>query len=259
MVAKGLSVAIAKGLKTDCIGRRVIYLPSVSSTMDIARQEAKKGAAAGTVVIAGEQTGGRGRLKRSWLTPQGNIALSIILYPETKSLPYLIMMASLAVCYSIESVAGVKALIKWPNDILIDGKKVCGILIENEVRGNKVAYSIVGIGINVALKVNDYAEVADTATSLKSERGKDDLRIKLIRALLEELDSLYVKLSDGKVIYEAWRDRLATLGKPVKAQSGSQVIEGIAEAVDEDGALVIRQADGTVTKVVAGDVTLRRK
>ena len=98
MVAKDLSAAIAKGLKTDCIGRRVIYLPSVTSTMDIARQEAQKGAAEGTVVIAGEQTGGRGRLKRSWLTPQGNIALSIILYPDTKSLPYLIMIASLAVC-----------------------------------------------------------------------------------------------------------------------------------------------------------------
>jgi BirA family biotin operon repressor/biotin-[acetyl-CoA-carboxylase] ligase len=256
MVAKGLSVAIAKGLKTDCIGQKVIYLPSVTSTMDIARQEAKKGAAAGTVVIAGEQTGGRGRLKRSWLTPQGNIALSIILYPDIKNLPYLIMMASLAVCYSIESVTGVKAQIKWPNDILIDGKKVCGILIENEVRGNKVAYSIVGIGINVALKVNNYAEIASTATSLKNESGKGDLRVKIIRALLQEFDKLYVKLPDSKVIYEAWRDRLVTLGKQVKAVSGNQVIEGIAETVDEVGTLLIREAEGTLRRVVAGDVTL---
>ncbi|MGD0779652.1 MAG: biotin--[acetyl-CoA-carboxylase] ligase [Dehalococcoidales bacterium] len=259
MVAKGLSVAIAKGLKTDCIGQKVIYLPSVTSTMDIARQEALKGAAAGTVVIAGEQTGGRGRLKRSWLTPQGNIALSIILYPDTKSLPYLIMMASLAVCYSIESVTGTKALIKWPNDILINRKKVCGILIENEVRGNKVAYSIIGIGINVNLKVNNYTEIANTAASLKNEPGKADLRVKIIRALLQEFDKLYVKLSDGKAIYETWRDRLVTLGQKVKATSGNQIIEGIAESVDESGALNIKGKDGKVTRVVAGDVTLRGK
>jgi BirA family biotin operon repressor/biotin-[acetyl-CoA-carboxylase] ligase len=227
--------------------------------MDTARGEALKGAAAGTVIIAGEQTGGRGRLKRQWLSPKGNIALSIILYPDIASLPYLIMITSLAVVKSIESVTGVKGQIKWPNDVLIDGKKVCGILIENQVRGNKVTYSIVGIGINVALKVNDYVEIASTAASLNNETGKADLRIKLIRALLKEFNSLYRQLPDGKAIYEQWQERLITLGKQVRAQSGNQVIEGIAEAVDEGGALVIRQADGTLTKVVAGDVTLRGK
>jgi BirA family biotin operon repressor/biotin-[acetyl-CoA-carboxylase] ligase len=257
MVAKDIAAAVTKALKTAIIGRKVIYLPSVTSTMDIARDKALKGSAAGTVVIAGGQTGGRGRLKRRWLTPEGNIALSIILYPEVKDLPYLIMIASLAVVTSIEAVTGVKGQIKWPNDILINGKKVCGILIENEVRGNKVAYSIVGIGINVSLKVNDYAEIANTATSLKNEFNKANLRIKLIRTLLKEFDLLYVKLPDGKAIYEAWRERLITLGKQVRAESGSQVIEGIAEAVDEDGALLIRGAERTLTKVVAGDVTLR--
>jgi len=258
MMVKDLSAAaITKGLKTRKIGRNVIYLPRAVSTMDIARQEALKGAAEGAVVVAGEQTGGRGRLKRSWLAPQGNIALSIILYPDIESLPYLIMIASLAVVNSIESVTGLKAGIKWPNDILIDGKKVCGILIENEVRGNKVTYSIVGIGINIDLKVTDHAEIATTATSLKNESGKDDLRNKIIRALLTEFKRLYLKLPDGKVIYEIWRDRLVTLGKKIRAESGNKIIEGVAEAVDEDGALVIREEDGKLTKVVAGDVTLR--
>ncbi|MBN1161112.1 MAG: biotin--[acetyl-CoA-carboxylase] ligase [Dehalococcoidales bacterium] len=250
---------IKRGLKTRCIGREVIYYTSLPSTMDAARDEALKGAKEGTVIIAGEQTGGRGRLQRAWLAPKGNVALSIILHPDIKSLPCLIMIASLSVVRSIESIASVKAGIKWPNDVLIGGKKTGGILIENEVVGNKVAFSIVGIGININLKVDDYNEIAETATSLKKESGKDDLRINIIRSLLEELERLYLSLPEGKPIYEAWRDRLVTLGKNVKAQSGSQVIEGIAEAVDESGALVIRGEDGRLTRVVAGDVTLRKK
>jgi len=227
--------------------------------MDTARREIKQGAAEGTVIIAGEQTGGRGRLKRAWLSPRGNIALSIILYPDITALPYLIMIASLAVAQSIETVAGKKTQIKWPNDILIDGKKVCGILIENEVKGNKAAYSIVGIGINVDLKVSGFSEIADTAASLTSEREKHDIRIKIIKALLTEFERLYLLLPDGKSVFEAWRARLVTLGQNVRATSTSQVIEGIAESVEESGALVIRGADGAVTKVVAGDVTLREK
>jgi BirA family biotin operon repressor/biotin-[acetyl-CoA-carboxylase] ligase len=250
-----LSIAIQKGLRTGIIGRKIIYLPSMPSTMDFARQEAQKGTSEGTVIITEEQTEGRGRLNRKWLTPKGNIALSIILYPTVTNLPYLIMIASLAVLQSIEKVTAIKGQIKWPNDILINEKKVGGILIENEVRGNKVAYSITGIGINVNLKVSDYAEIADTAASLK----KDTDRIKLIRALLVKFDNLYRRLPDRKPIYEAWRGRLITLGKHVKAQSGSHVIEGTAEAVDENGALIIRQVDGTLTRVVAGDITLKEQ
>jgi BirA family biotin operon repressor/biotin-[acetyl-CoA-carboxylase] ligase len=248
--------AIASGLKTTVIGQNIRYFPSVSSTMDEARREIRQGAKEGTVIIAGEQTGGRGRLKRAWIAPHGNIALSIILYPNTTSLPYLIMMASLAAAQSIESAAGVKTQIKWPNDILIGGKKVCGILIENEVKGNKAA-SIIGIGINVDLNVTEHAEIADTATSLKSESKKEDLRVSIIRRLLTEFERLYRQLPAGKPIYEAWRDRLQTLGKKVRATSGNRTIEGIAESVDESGALWIRDEGGEVRKVVAGDVTLR--
>ncbi|MDD5338895.1 MAG: biotin--[acetyl-CoA-carboxylase] ligase [Dehalococcoidales bacterium] len=250
-MAEDLATLIKTGLKTRFIGREIIYLPSVTSTMDAARDEALNGAAEGTVIIAGEQTAGRGRLKRRWLAPEGNISLSIVLHPDTKNLPYLIMIASLAVVKSIKRTAGAAGQIKWPNDVLIDGKKVCGILIENEMRGNNVAYSVMGIGINVSLKVNDYNEIAQTATSLFADR------IVLIRALLEEFDVLYQKLPDGNVIYKDWRNNLVTLGKKVKATWGKQIIEGVAENVDEDGALIIRGEDGTLTKVVAGDVTLQ--
>jgi BirA family biotin operon repressor/biotin-[acetyl-CoA-carboxylase] ligase len=259
-MAKELSpAAITRGLMTRFIGQKIIYFQSLPSTMDTAREEARRGAPEGTVIIAGEQTGGRGRMQRAWLSPRGNIALSIILYPDIASLPYLIMMASLAVAHSIESATGLKTQIKWPNDILIGGKKVGGILIENEVKGNKVAYSVTGIGINVDLKTTDYNEISTTATSLKAETNKAVPKIKLITSLLTEFERLYLLLPDTKPIYKAWRDRLVTLGEKVRATSGNQTIEGIAEAVDESGALMIRGENGKLTKVVAGDVTLRGK
>jgi BirA family transcriptional regulator, biotin operon repressor / biotin---[acetyl-CoA-carboxylase] ligase len=247
---------IMKDLKTRIIGREVLYYSSLASTMDTAREKAREGALEGTVVIAGEQTAGRGRLKRNWLSPKGNIALSIILRPDTKALPYLIMIASLAVTKSIETVTGQSTQIKWPNDILISGKKVCGILIENEIKGNKVAFAITGIGINTDFEVSVHEEIADTAVSLKSAPDKD-VRLELIKALLTEYDRLYLKLPDGKTIFEDWRTKLVTLGQRVKATWGTQVIEGVAEDVDEDGVLYIRETDGRLTKVVAGDVTLR--
>jgi BirA family transcriptional regulator, biotin operon repressor / biotin---[acetyl-CoA-carboxylase] ligase len=246
---------ISRGLKTRFFGRKIVYYPVLPSTMDAARQAARNGTPEGTVVIAGEQTAGKGRLNRAWLSPPGNIAMSIVLYPDIARLPYLVMIASLAVVYALEKTAGVKGQIKWPNDVLVDGKKVGGILIENEMKGNKVAFSTVGVGINVDLDVAAYPEIAATATGLR-DAPNDALKIKIIRSLLAEFERLYIKLPDGQDIFEAWRDRLVTLGKKVRATSANEVIEGIAQSVDESGALYIRGTDGNLTKVVAGDVTL---
>ena len=118
------SFTILRGLNTSLVGRNVIYYPTLASTMDTARLEARRGALEGTVVIAGEQTGGRGRLHRTWLSPAGNIALSIVLYPDLAGLPYLVMIASLAAARAVASVTGRKTEIKWPNDVLISDKKV---------------------------------------------------------------------------------------------------------------------------------------
>jgi BirA family transcriptional regulator, biotin operon repressor / biotin---[acetyl-CoA-carboxylase] ligase len=250
------SELISKGLKTGVIGRQILFYPTLPSTMDSARDLAREGVGEGAVVIAGEQTAGRGRLKRAWLSPGGNVALSIILQPDKKSLPYLVMIASLAVARSIEVVTSQKTQIKWPNDVLIGGKKVCGILIENEFNGNQAAFSIIGIGINTGLKVSSYQEIADTAASL-SPAPDLGLRLKMIHTLLTEFETLYVMLPDGRPIFKAWRRRLVTLGKKVKAAWGNHVIEGIAEDVDQAGALFIRDEWGESRKVVAGDVTLR--
>lgn len=257
MVEDSLSPAsITNNLVTRFIGQRVIYYSRLTSTMDVAKREAQQGAVEGTIIIADEQTAGRGRLKRAWLSPKGSIALSIILYPSLLYLPSLIMLASLAVVHSIESVIGLKSQVKWPNDVLVNGKKVCGILIESDVRGNMVDYTIIGIGINVNLRLSDFPEILPTATSLSNELGRGVSRLSLIRRLLVEIERLYLTLQTGGSIFEEWRDSLITLGKRIRLKSGKTIYEGIAESVASDGSLLLRQSDGGLTKIVAGDATL---
>ena len=255
MVGNSLSPAsVTCNLKTRFVGQRVIYYPSLASTMDMAKREAQQGAMEGTVIIADEQTAGKGRVKRVWLSPKGCVALSIILYPSVLHLPSLIMVASLAVARSIEVVTGLKPQIKWPNDVIIKGKKVCGILIKSEVTGDSVDFAIIGIGVNVNFRVSDFPEILPIATSLSDELGRDVSRLDIIRCLLVEIERLYLA---GGSIYEEWRDSLVTLGKRVQAKMGETTHEGIAESVARDGSLLLRHRDGSLTRIVAGDVTLR--
>jgi BirA family biotin operon repressor/biotin-[acetyl-CoA-carboxylase] ligase len=253
-----LSAELVKdGLETRFIGRRVVHLLCHSSTMEAAREEAGWGAAEGTVVIAEEQTAGKGRAKRVWLSPRGSISLSVVLYPDASQLPYLIMIASVAAARSIEIVTGLKAQLKWPNDVLIEGKKICGILIENELHGDRVAWAVIGIGINVNIRMRDFPEIAATATSLSDELGRELSRVEIIRRLLAEMERLYPSLGTGEQVYREWRDRLITLGKRVQAISGEDVLEGVAEDVNRDGSLLLKHSDGSTSHIVAGDVTLR--
>ena len=251
------SASITDSLETHFIGQRVIYYPRLTSTMEVAKREARRGAVEGTVIIADEQTGGKGRIKRIWLSPTGNIALSIILYPRVAYLPSLIMLASIAVVYSIETVTGLKSQLKWPNDVLINGKKVCGILIESQVRGNRVDYTIIGIGINVNLRLSDFPDISLIATSLSDKLGREVSRLDMIRRLLVEVERLYLTLPSGESIYQQWRDRLVTLDRRVQVRWNKTMYEGIAESVARDGSLLLRHPDGSLTRVVAGDVTLR--
>ncbi|MFC2034561.1 biotin--[acetyl-CoA-carboxylase] ligase [Chloroflexota bacterium] len=258
MVEDSLSAAaITKDLEAHFVGKRVIYQPSLTSTMEVAKQEARQGAAEGTVIVTDEQTAGRGRLKRAWLSPRGNLALSVILYPSLACLSSLIMLASLAVVHSIEAVTGLKSQVKWPNDILINNRKVSGILIESDVQVNVVNYIIIGIGINVNLRLADFPEILPIATSLSNELGREVSRLSIIRYLLVEMERLYLTLSAGGSVYEEWRDNLITLGQEVRVKTGEATYEGIAESVARDGSLLLRSLDGRFTKIIAGDVTLR--
>jgi len=250
------SASITHNLETHFIGQRVVYFPVLTSTMEVAKREAQQGAVEGTVILADEQTMGRGRLRRVWLSPKGSVALSIILYPGVAYLPSLIMLSSLAVVHSIEAVAGLKSQIKWPNDVLVNGKKVCGILIESEVRGNIVNYAIIGIGINVNQRLSHFPGILPIATSLCDELGRDVSRLDVIRHLLVEIERLYLTLPVGEAVYEEWRDGMVTLGKRVRVRSGKTRYEGVAESVARDGSLLLRLSDGSLIKIVAGDVTL---
>jgi len=248
---------ITSVLETRFIGQRVIHFPSHGSTMEAAKQEARQKAVEGTVVIAEEQTSGKGRAKRIWLSPKGSIALSVVLYPDVSQLSYLVMIASLAAVRSIEAVTGLQTQLKWPNDVLIKGSKVCGILIESELQGSNVAWAIIGIGINANNTMKDYPKIAAAATSLSDEMGKDVSRVAIIRCLLVEMEKLYLSVGDGEHIYQEWRGRLITLGKKVQVLSGERVLDGVAEDVSRDGSLLLRHGNNYLSRIVAGDVTLR--
>jgi BirA family biotin operon repressor/biotin-[acetyl-CoA-carboxylase] ligase len=225
--------------------------------MDEARKEAKAGASEGTVVVAEEQTTGRARLGRTWINPPGVVAVSIILHPEMSQLIRLTMVAALATSHCIEKATGLETTIKWPNDVLVNGKKISGILTESALRGQSVDWAVIGIGINVNFDPKAYPEIADIATSLSVELGKEVSQLKVLLHLLSELEFFYLALRRGEPIYQQWRDKLETLGRVVQVKTGTDIEKGYAESVDEDGALILRRSDGSLARIVAGEVTLR--
>ncbi len=250
---------LPSALETEVIGRRVIYMTSTESTMDVARHEANAGAAEGTLVIAEEQSAGRGRFGRSWVSPAGkNLYVTLILRPAAASaMRRLSIVAPLAVCKSLEDEAGLAPRIKWPNDVLLSGRKVAGVLIENELSGASPRYSLVGIGINVNFDIPKDAEIAEIATSIKAELGHEVSRIEVLAALLNHFEGLLLEAASGEAVLLAWKDHLETLGRRVTITFREQSYEGLAEDVDEHGNLLLRRDDGSLLTVEAGEVTLR--
>ncbi len=250
-------------LRTQTMGRKVIYRSSLPSTMDLARHEADAGAAEGTVVAADAQTAGRGRLGRTWISPPGaNVYVSVVLRPEAQHLRALSMVCPLAVCRAIEEVTGLPARIKWPNDVLIHGRKVSGTLIDAEFEDGGVRFAIAGVGINVNFDASRYEEIRDLATSLSTELGREVSREKVLAAFLNYLEELYLGLRLGQPVRGLWKARLDTLGQRVRVRSGvpgmeGEEHEGLAEDADESGALILRRADGSTVRIEAGDVTLK--
>src|SRR4030042_7117573 len=169
------------------------------------------------------------------------------------------MLPSLAVLNSIQMTTGLTCRLKWPNDVLIRDKKVCGILIETKTQTDRLDYAIFGIGINVNMKLVEYPELHSIATSLADELGKPVSVIQLLRQLFIELERLYLGMLSGKSLFPEWHHNLATIGKQVRVQSGDNIFEGTAESVNEDGCLLLRCNDGSVMGITIGDVTLREQ
>ncbi len=259
----GLKAAeISQGLGTRVIARRIVYRESTSSTNDVAKQLAQAGEPEGTLVIADEQTAGRGRLGRKWIAPpRSSILMSLILRPTL--LPpqtnRATMAVSLGACKGIEQVTGLTALVKWPNDILLTGKKCAGILSEAEIVGDQVEYVVVGLGVNANFSASSVEAMPLTATTIADELGHSVSREELTRSLVREIERYYFRLREGAYLRSEWRSRMITQGKHVRADTGSQIEEGIAEDIDEDGALLLRRADGSLARLIAGEVTLSGK
>ncbi|MCG0278315.1 MAG: biotin--[acetyl-CoA-carboxylase] ligase, partial [Thermanaeromonas sp.] len=222
------------GLKTAWVGRNFYYYEQVGSTNQVAKELAEKGAPEGTAVVAEEQTSGRGRLGRGWLSPAGKgIWLSLILRPRVApwQLPQLSLLAAVGVVSAITEVTGLKVGIKWPNDILSRNKKLCGILTEMRGEMEITQYVILGIGLNVNLDIEDFPEeLRPCSTSLKLELGEEVPRLPLLNSLFYHLEKGYEQWEkEGfSSIREAWKKFSVTLGRMVRIEAGRTAFEGVA-------------------------------
>jgi BirA family transcriptional regulator, biotin operon repressor / biotin---[acetyl-CoA-carboxylase] ligase len=249
--------AIEAALQTSFTGRRFIYLTNTSSTMDVARAEAESGAEEGTVVLAEEQTAGRGRFGRQWLSPAGkNLYLTLLLRPTVDKLRRLSIITPLAVALAIEETTGLVPRIKWPNDVLLSGRKVAGILIETEFSGSEPRYALLGPGINVNFDIDPSSEIASIATSIKQELGAEASRESLLASFLNHIEALYTA-PDPRAVHEAWKSRLETLGRDVTLTFRDETFTGHADDVDDVGNLILRLPDGSTRPFEAGEVSLR--
>ncbi len=257
-----VSRAVREGLYTHIVGRRILYYPELGSTMDEAARLASEDADEGTVVIAEVQSAGRGRQGRSWVSRPGNLLLSVLFRPDVSQLPYISIIGGLAAARAVRKVAGLDPRIKWPNDLMLEGNKVAGILAESAIEGESVCYAVLGIGINVAHYPDDDAEIAGIATSVDRVAGKEVPRESLLRQLLMDLDDLYRRLpgsghdrDNGPV--DEWTQVLGTIGQRVTATFRDEKFDGEAVGVDSTGNLLLRLDSGEVKTLTAGDVTLR--
>jgi BirA family transcriptional regulator, biotin operon repressor / biotin---[acetyl-CoA-carboxylase] ligase len=249
---------VEQHLTTRFVGRRLLFCTSTGSTMDVARSDADAAAPDGTVVLADEQTTGRGRFERVWVSPGGtNLYLTLIMRPPLDRLRSLSIVAPLAVALAVEDCTGLTVRIKWPNDVLVNGRKLSGILIESEIAGDSVEYALVGTGVNVNLDIEHSPEIAQIATSVKREVGHETSREDLLAVFLNRFEELYEDAPKGDDVLDQWRSRLDTLGREVRVTFRDQVYEGLAEDVDRDGNLILAQSGGTRRVIEAGEVTLR--
>lgn len=248
-------------LNTRYVGRHIVYFDSIGSTNDEARKIASKGSKEGLVVIAEEQTSGRGRMGRKWTTPKYQaIAFSVVIMPKIKpeESPGITLVMGTAVCRAIREVCSLDAGIKWPNDIIINNKKVCGILTELSAEIDAVNYIIIGVGINANVE-RFPEEIKEIATSIYLESGRKVSRKELISKVFLEFENLYedYKINGLKNIIDEFKSYSVTLNKRVNVTSINESFKGQAADILSDGTLVIKLDDGSERKVLSGDVSVR--
>ncbi|WP_242372511.1 biotin--[acetyl-CoA-carboxylase] ligase [Anaeromyxobacter sp. SG26] len=249
-------------LNTHDLGRELHCYEELGSTNDRAKELAEAGAEHGTIVVAETQTAGRGRRGRAWVSPpRRNLYFSAILRPDLSPAraPELTLVASIAICEAIRQ-AGVEAGIKWPNDLLASGRKLAGILTELAAEPDRVHWVVIGVGVNVNARAEDFPEeLRAEATSLAIERRTPAPRALFAAACFTALEDWIDRHAEEGfgVIREAWRERSVTLGREVTVRTDGREIVGIAEDIDATGALLVRGRAG-VERILSGDVALLR-
>ncbi len=235
--------------------RPVRYFEQIGSTNDEALKWLSEGAASGSVVVAGEQVKGKGRLGRIWHTPpESALIVSVILHPQADALAQVTMLGALAIYDLVKRLGLDQVGIKWPNDVMLNGLKVSGILPEVVWEDGKLVGVVLGMGINVRI---DFAnsELEHKAISIETVLRQRIERLDLIQQLMANVDYWSARLGREEV-FNTWKDRLLTLGQSVQVQIAEREVTGVAQSVDYDGALLIQKVDGQVERVIAGDIAL---
>jgi BirA family biotin operon repressor/biotin-[acetyl-CoA-carboxylase] ligase len=259
--------AIAGARRTECLGRPAIFFERVGSTNAVARRQAAAGAGEGLLVVADEQTAGRGRMGRSWWAPKGaSLLFSLLLRPVSPAARagQLSMCLGLGAVEGIERVTGLRPALKWPNDLLLDGRKLGGMLAELGTAGDRVEYVVLGLGVNVNAVPID---LAATSISLSNVLGRAVDRVELLAEILVRCEAWYRRMSSSAAeagnrklgvrepIHAAWAARLDTLGRNVTVTTAAGRLRGKAVGVSPEGALLLEGEDGGITMIWSGDVT----
>lgn len=254
---------IEKQIRTQnlSIGSKIHYLKDTASTMSVAKEFATKGCQDGTTVISSTQLNGRGRLGKDWSSPEGGLWMSIVLRHQLSmdQAQLLTLGAGTAVCKTIENVYRLNPGLKWPNDVIVSGKKVCGILAEGAVSSGKPDYAVLGMGVNLNFPAGLLPkELQQYATTLLDLTGFHVEFEEFLYKLLYELNLMYKELTSNKpYILELWKHYSVTLGSYVTAYFGGHTVEGVARDIAQDGSLVIETGAGNLIEVCSGEVSIR--
>lgn len=251
---------IAADLDTLLVGRQIHCVNEVTSTNQLAQQLAAEGAAEGLVVLAETQTAGRGRMGRRWESPAGvNVYCSVLLKPQIppRQAPQLTFLSAVATAESLRELYGIDARVKWPNDILVGGRKIAGLLNELSAETEQIHALVLGIGINVNMVSSQFPdELRYPATSVRIETNELSPRLALVRLLLRKIDLLYAEfLKEGFApLRRRWETLFDLLDRQVEVDLGRRCISGVVGGLEPDGALKLFMPDGSVERVLAGDV-----
>lgn len=253
-----LPYELQRDLSTEYIGKEIHYYCEVDSTNEVAKRLAHDGAPEGAIIIAESQRSGRGRRGKKWLSPSGGVWMTIILRPDIppSKAPQLTLVTGVAVAETLDKECRLDVGIKWPNDILIGKKKVCGILTEASTNPKGLEYVVVGVGIDLNVDVDAFPpELREGATSLKQELEKEIYSVKLVQRFLQNFENLYDDFKKGKFpeILKEWRKLSKTIGSYVEVQKKGRVVRGEAVGITKEGVLILEMDDGSLRKVISGE------